>query len=493
MFEEFSIVKWNNEICAADLGSNGKFPSTFNFNIEADSSKQALAFYSRHHIVTTKMPEIYNALLSKLEERAKVLDAYNSDTDGVCCGDKLGFCADAPGQKFKICTFEDLEEVTDAAIELMKAGEGWANILLAADTTKENAINSGSDVSILNWFKSQQKDQYIQSAANIEDESLNNVNIDEAASGLAPQKLVDVALPLGDDLEAASEESLNKVRNANRIQFSGDSGEYQMSLSRSSSASFTTMKCTEDNEKLLNILNTVNEILALTDDISSWYEKGKEIFQRYQERQKEIREAKDVQDTEERRKDVNKELLKKFEERDKKAKEDEEKRKQEEGKKADQPKSKLRRQNASNDLSKTQFDAVQKERVKVEKRLIKEAEREKKLKESMRKYDERKKAAEEKRNQERPDEDLKKRAETSAAESASKNQVESASSIAKMTFGKVKEALAVAPTLISTFKSGCDFISTSDAEPVDLDVSGSIFGIGVEAGLTGGKWIYYDL
>lgn len=482
MFEEFSIVKWNNDTCDVDLGGDGKLPSTFNFEIEADSSQEALAFYSRHHIVTTKLPEIYDALLSKLDERTKVLDAYNNDEDGVCCGDRLGFCPDAPGQKYKVCTYGDLEEVTDAAIELMKAGEGWASILQAADTTKENAISSDTDKSILNWFESQQSDQYIQSAANIEEDSLENVNIDEASSGLAPQKLVDVAVPVGDDLEAASEESLNKVRNTNRIQFSGASGDYQMTLARSSSASFTTMKCTEDNEKLLNILNTVNEILELTDDISTWFERGKNLYKNYQERQKEIREAKDVKETDEKRKDVNKELLAKFEERDKKAKEEES------GTEDDKPKSKLKRQNASRDLSKEQFDTVKSERTKIEKRVIKETEQEKKVKESMKKYDERKKEAEEKRNQEREDEDLKKRAETSSAESSSKSQVEKASSIAKMTFGKVKEALAVAPTLISTFKSGCDFESTSDAEPVDLDIAGSIFGIGVEAGLTGGKY-----
>ena len=111
------------------------------------------------------------------------------------------------------------------------------------------------------------------------------------------ESVIDV---LGDDLEAASEESLNKVRNTNRIQFSGASGDYQMTLARSSSASFTTMKCTEDNEKLLNILNTVNEILELTDDISRWFERGKNLYKNYQERQKEIREAKDVKETDEK-------------------------------------------------------------------------------------------------------------------------------------------------------------------------------------------------
>ena len=99
------------------------------------------------------------------------------------------------------------------------------------------------------------------------------------------------------------------------------------------------------------------------------------------------------------------------------------------------------------------------------------------------------KAMNEKKQQERSDSSLKERKETLAAESAGKAQKGSIGTSLVKQLGKVmKFAMSSAPMLIGSYIAGCDYKTESEAEPAELEYSLSAFGIGVEAGFSGGKF-----
>lgn len=247
-FEEVLIVDWSNETCSAELDGDD-FPSSVIFDLESESSKSALSFYSRYHIVTTKIPEIMNAIDAKGREVELVLDSTYEAGDNVCCVSGQGFCLeDQPRRK---CTEDDYVFELEKFDEITNAGFAWSDILEAADLTKTIAIANDQEKSILNWFESQEENQYIKRAGYDEEK----VDLDMAFSGIAPESLTDGAVPLGDDYYYADpiEENEN-LQNANRLQFSGAGGSYQMTLNRASSIEFSTMTCESENIMKVSLL-----------------------------------------------------------------------------------------------------------------------------------------------------------------------------------------------------------------------------------------------
>lgn len=99
------------------------------------------------------------------------------------------------------------------------------------------------------------------------------------------------------------------------------------------------------------------------------------------------------------------------------------------------------------------------------------------------------KAMNEKKRQERSDTALKQRKESIAAESAGKAQKGSKGTTLVKKLGKgLSLAMSSAPILIGSYIAGCDYKTTSEAEPAELSYELSAFGIGVEAGFSGGKF-----
>ena len=241
-FEEVLIVDWSNETCAAKLDGDD-FPSSVIFDLESESSKPALSFYSRYHIVTTKMAEISNAIDAKGREVELVLNSTNDVGDDVCCVSGEGYCLeDEPRRK---CTDDDWVYEMVEFNELSSAGDAWVDILQAADATKDQAIANGQEKSILNWFESQKENQYFKRAGYYEEK----VDLDMAFSGLAPESLTDGALPLDENADPIQENA--KLQTANRLQFSGAGGSYQLTLNRASSVEFSTMTC--ENENIMKV------------------------------------------------------------------------------------------------------------------------------------------------------------------------------------------------------------------------------------------------
>lgn len=99
------------------------------------------------------------------------------------------------------------------------------------------------------------------------------------------------------------------------------------------------------------------------------------------------------------------------------------------------------------------------------------------------------KAMKEKKRQERSDLALKQRKESIAAESAGKAQKGSkGTSLSKKITKSLGLAMGSAPVLIGSYIAGCDYKTTSEAEPAELSFEASAFGIGVTAGFSGGKF-----
>ena len=281
-FIEVYVVRWNNETCAAKLDGD-EFPSTTIFDINAETNKPAFSFYSRHHIVNTKMPEIEDAIDGEVD---KVLQVESSIEDGetkVCCdkGDLKGFCLPTEGT-LRLCTQDDLDQAIFNAGELIQALVHWQSILNNADVAKMRAISDSSYGNILNWFEKQELYQYIESTDFTEDEK-KHIRMDKSItdySQLAPESLTDMMNPFPDrsdpfvDPLTSSEES----KTANRIQFSGNSGSYTLTLDRSSSSKMTTMTCSGSGlmkamsiwQKIINYDPLSDGIPGLTDGIPGW-------------------------------------------------------------------------------------------------------------------------------------------------------------------------------------------------------------------------------
>lgn len=245
-FEEVLIVDWSSETCSAELDGDD-FPSSVIFDLESESSKPALSFYSRYHIVTTKIPEIMDAIDAKGREVGLVEDSTHGSGDNVCCVSGEGFCLeDQPRRK---CTEDDFFYEQEKFYDISNAGYAWSDILEVADETKAIAIANDQEKSILNWFETQQENQYIKRAGYDEEK----VDLDMAFSGIAPESLTDGAETLNNDdyYDADPIEENEKLQKANRLQFSGAGGSYQMTLNRASSVEFSTMTC--ESPKIMKV------------------------------------------------------------------------------------------------------------------------------------------------------------------------------------------------------------------------------------------------
>ena len=249
---EVYLARFDNEKCKAALDGN-EFPSTTIFDIDAETNKPALSFYSRHHIETTKMPEIDSAIDGKLKIAENVNESMTDGTIKICCDkgkgkDVLkGYCLPTEGT-LRQCTEEDLDQVAADIAVLMESLVHWESILYAADVTKQEAIEKGKKVS--DWFNTQQKYQEIENVEFTEKEK-GRVRMEKGEtsySNLAPESLTDIMQPFDSEANPVLNElEFNKKSAAaNRIQFSGNSGSYTITLDRSSTSEYTVMACQDE-------------------------------------------------------------------------------------------------------------------------------------------------------------------------------------------------------------------------------------------------------
>jgi hypothetical protein len=228
-YESVDLVYWDNSDgkCGPKLGESDAFPTVVLFDLEAPSSEPALTFYSRKHIETTKIPEIEKAIIGMEMTVQKVRTKLV-----ICCPATAGSCeGDDDTGTFRKCDDDDLEYEQEGLDVLEAALAAWTTSLQGSNDVVVDAIEKGN--AIVDWFmdedvgqKGMYQDEYNTGKMSITDFSVN----------LAPDLLIDDAklTPDGKKLlnVTDSKQSIEKIKTTKRIQFSGSSGAYELSLDK---------------------------------------------------------------------------------------------------------------------------------------------------------------------------------------------------------------------------------------------------------------------
>jgi len=244
LYKEVSQVNWSNSTCSPDLDDDDEFLSSFVFDLQ-DGKQEALAFYSRFHIDNVKLPEI--------------LDAFNATDiayrrvqrrDTICCGvSASGSCLGQRGLSFRKCNADDLDIEEHKYVTLIGSFIDWTSILSDADTNVNAAIENKR--SVVDWFDVAGKEGMLTKDDKPGQPGMGgNIEIDNFEANLAPLTLIDGAEPLHQD------QANEKVAKTNRIQFSGNSGQYTLTLNKEKSVSNSDQDCTQ-NEGIQWALNTL--------------------------------------------------------------------------------------------------------------------------------------------------------------------------------------------------------------------------------------------
>ena len=254
-YEEVELVYWDNTQCIPDkvpdpndsTNSTLIFPSTFIFNVKSSESKEALTFYSRHHIKKVKIQELsdsvsaQNTVLLQVKNREIICCEPEENTDGLtqykgsCLGTTNPMVACNQGD-------EDYEQERTQTLETSL--NSWQQTLLDADQTKTDAI--GNNKAIQGWFNDADVGQkgMADEKLNVGDMSLN------LEAQLASPFLVDDAklLPEGYTLLGVESEDdgREKIRETKRLQFSGASGAYELSLDKAVASTYSMQDCNQN-------------------------------------------------------------------------------------------------------------------------------------------------------------------------------------------------------------------------------------------------------
>lgn len=250
IYETVSLVYWDNDSCSAKLDPDPSlttpaFPTTVLFDLESTANEPALTFYSRSHIQTVKIPEIADSIAAM--ERT-VEHVRNKEV--ICCAVPLiGSCEgiDTDNTSLRKCNAEDLEYENGGLALLEASLNSWNKTLNDADTSVNDAINNMN--SIVDWLtddnvgRSEMHNDEYNTGNNIGDE-MENFNVN-----LAPDQLIDDARITAEGLELLQvtneEEAKDKIKKTKRIQFSGASGTYELSLDKTRYYNSASQDCTQ--------------------------------------------------------------------------------------------------------------------------------------------------------------------------------------------------------------------------------------------------------
>jgi hypothetical protein len=227
MYETVALVYWSNESCSAKLDPEKDppdFPSLVIFDLEAPSSKPALTFYSRLHIETVTIPG-----LSKSIYDMKIMLAKVEAKEKICCTVGKGSCETE--KTVRICDEDDLAWEEEAYQVLQGSLASWKSSL--AKTIADKAKDVAEGLGIVDWFTD---DDVGQKGMHQEEHNTGNMAIKDFNVNLAPDTLIQDAkltetgkVILGTTDE---EQAREKILQTKRIQFSGSSGAYELSLDK---------------------------------------------------------------------------------------------------------------------------------------------------------------------------------------------------------------------------------------------------------------------
>lgn len=485
MYEEVYIVEWNNSTCSADLNLKGEFPSSFTFDIGAASSKEALTFYSRHHIEHVKLTELIDATNATFNIATRVKNG-----ESICCKDSgEGSCLGKQIDVFRTCDKEDFNTEDERFNTLEDSVIGWVNTIDQANKNTESII-ADKNKSVVNWFDTVgSEDMYTKEDKDGKPGEDGRLKIDNFKAHLAPLTLIDVAESINDDLSLdLKKKAKEKIKNSNRIQFSGMSGTYEMTLNKAKSKSNTEQDCTQNKAVQWMTSFLGDPFTGITTGLMTGFaaiSHTRNFVGAVDRINKKIElEAEKIRKREGARRNwahVQKGMAER------------------------------KRDGISNDRAK-ENQAIAGDLKEAEKT---EAKRESQVKKSIREYEEKtarlkkqadedkkspaekrkdrenqKKDEEEKRNKKRDDERMKDKKQSKAAQSVGRGQVKDFTKGKSVVPGSLKKfslPFTGAPLLISSALAGCNYEMETEAEPGEIEFALAFMNIGVEAGIGGGK------
>ena len=259
-YEEVELIFWDSAQCkpkkVPDPKDSSKlvYPSTFIFNVKSTESKEALTFYSRHHIEKVKLGELSDGVAAQtsLIERIK-------NGEIICCepeppkdgltqykGSCLGKIDPKTKKKVSMVKCEAGDELyeKERSATLQTSLDSWENALANADQTKKDAISK--DKAVQGWFNDPNVGQKEMAKAEL---NIGNMNLSLEAQ-LASNTLINGTklLPEGKSLldVANEEDGKDKIRETKRIQFSGATGAYELTLDKAVTSELTSEDCNQN-------------------------------------------------------------------------------------------------------------------------------------------------------------------------------------------------------------------------------------------------------
>ena len=259
MFEEVFIVEWDFDRCEPLLVERfddvfkktvEEFETSVVFNVRASSSQPALSFYSRYHLKNVKIPELNDAISAMDNTIARVEDA-----EIICCPKKAGSCLGVTledGEEYRQCGSdiptdsgepldgaEDLAAAKEKKVTLETARNSWNDAIKNVDKAKADAIQKST--TITSWFDNSALSEVgYSSDININDEH-------KSKTALAPKERIGKSVILdeaGGLINVTDDkEGQEVIRRTKRIQFSGASGTFAMSLNQKAVSGFTRQNC----------------------------------------------------------------------------------------------------------------------------------------------------------------------------------------------------------------------------------------------------------
>lgn len=290
LYETVYVVNWSNSTCSPVWINDDKaWPSKVVFDVDAESSQNSLAFYSRFQIEDQKLPELEMARdsiqfqLNKIIAKENVcccLKKCNNEVvshDVPCTDEKTsvysyGECPlddEGLSQENCACTKKDEEVIREKLHVTVLGLDGWER---TASIDKEEFDKKNN---IIDWFTSVgRKDMYEEGDLSLDDQA------SDQSSAILPPSLAEKAVLLdnglfkrrnralsaikenryhasnGDVVEEANvlglleSNELRRKLNANeklketkRIQFDGGAGMFEMTMTKEKTKEWHSLSC----------------------------------------------------------------------------------------------------------------------------------------------------------------------------------------------------------------------------------------------------------
>lgn len=195
MYEEAYELDWDESTCSVETDEHDRLPVKSVFDVNDESNKPSMSFFSRYHIEYVKLPKLRQSLQNEISNKPRWAK---------------------PNEKIKV---------------LETGISGWEVALAVERNTKNKAVT------INEWFEEVGKNDFT-NIDHLKDEMEEPWN--NGSSGLAPNTLKSSKLKKIPGYNPKGEDEKNPI---NRIQFSGGGNTFSMTMSKEKMSSSSKLVC----------------------------------------------------------------------------------------------------------------------------------------------------------------------------------------------------------------------------------------------------------